>query len=133
MTTALCPSPGHAYNMPMKVISLQSGSNGNCIYVEARGTSLLFDAGISGKRAKERLADCGRDIAKVDVVVVSHDHSDHIGCAGIYHRKLCEAMIRGIASQKKWDKGKVVTTDRLSYLGLERSVRHVCNLQETRG
>ncbi len=30
----------------MRVISLQSGSNGNCIYVEANGVTLLFDAGI---------------------------------------------------------------------------------------
>ncbi len=29
----------------MKVISLQSGSNGNCIYVETDGVKLLFDAG----------------------------------------------------------------------------------------
>ena len=71
----------------MRIISLQSGSNGNCIYVEVRGTRLLFDAGISGKRAEERLADSGRDIANVDAVVISHDHGDHIGCAGIYHRK----------------------------------------------
>jgi predicted metallo-beta-lactamase superfamily hydrolase len=34
--------------VPMKVISLQSGSNGNCIYVEADGVKLLIDAGISG-------------------------------------------------------------------------------------
>jgi hypothetical protein len=32
----------------MLTFSLQSGSNGNCIYVEAGGTRLLFDAGISG-------------------------------------------------------------------------------------
>ena len=33
----------------MIAISLQSGSNGNCIYVEAGGVKLLFDAGISGR------------------------------------------------------------------------------------
>ena len=32
----------------MRVISLQSGSNGNCIYVEAAGVWLLFDAGLIG-------------------------------------------------------------------------------------
>ena len=40
----------------MKVISLQSGSNGNCIYVEAGGVKLLFDAGISASQVEERLA-----------------------------------------------------------------------------
>ena len=40
------------YNVPMRVISLQSGSNGNCIYVEADGVKLLFDAGISASMSR---------------------------------------------------------------------------------
>lgn len=71
----------------MKIISLQSGSNGNCIYVEAAGVSLLFDAGLSGKQAAERLAACGRDIRAVSALIISHDHSDHALCLGIYQRK----------------------------------------------
>jgi phosphoribosyl 1,2-cyclic phosphodiesterase len=71
----------------MHVISLQSGSNGNCIYVETGGIKLLFDAGISGIRAKERLAQHGRDIAGVDGVLISHDHVDHSRSMGIFHRK----------------------------------------------
>jgi phosphoribosyl 1,2-cyclic phosphodiesterase len=71
----------------MEVISLQSGSNGNCIYVEAGGNRLLFDAGISGIQAQERLASFGRDITGVDAVVISHDHADHARYAGIYQRK----------------------------------------------
>ena len=71
----------------MQVISLQSGSNGNSIYVETSGVRLLFDAGISGSKAQERLALHGRDIAAVDAVLISHDHVDHARCMGIYHRK----------------------------------------------
>jgi phosphoribosyl 1,2-cyclic phosphodiesterase len=71
----------------MKAISLQSGSNGNCIYVESNGTRLLFDAGISGIQAENRLAHHGIDIRDVDALIISHDHTDHIRCAGIYQRK----------------------------------------------
>lgn len=71
----------------MYVAALQSGSNGNCLYVEAGGRRLLFDAGISGKRAQQRLAELGRDIRDVDALLISHDHSDHAAMAGIYHRK----------------------------------------------
>ncbi len=71
----------------MHVISLQSGSNGNCICVEAGGVKLLFDAGISGSKAKERLASHGRDVADVDAVLISHDHVDHCRSMGIFHRK----------------------------------------------
>lgn len=71
----------------MVVIPLQSGSTGNSIYVEARGVRLLFDAGISGRQARLRLAAYGRDIRQVDALLISHNHADHIRCAGIYHRK----------------------------------------------
>lgn len=67
--------------------SLQSGSNGNCIYLETSRARLLFDAGISGVQAQKRLAALGRDIRAVDAVIVSHDHADHVRCAGIFHRK----------------------------------------------
>ncbi len=71
----------------MEVIALQSGSSGNCIYVEAAGWRLLFDAGISGRQAEQRLAAAGRDIRDVDALVISHDHSDHARAMGIYQRK----------------------------------------------
>jgi len=70
----------------MRTCSLQSGSNGNAIYVEADGVRLLFDAGISGRQAHQRLAAYGIDIRKVDALILSHDHSDHVTCAGIYQR-----------------------------------------------
>jgi phosphoribosyl 1,2-cyclic phosphodiesterase len=74
------------YNGPVLTIALQSGSNGNCIYVEAAGTRLLFDAGISGAQAKARLATHGRDIYDVDAVILSHRHGDHTASAGVYQR-----------------------------------------------
>ena len=70
----------------MKVISLQSGSNGNCIYVEAGGVKLLFDAGISASEVEERLAQHGRDATAVDAVLISHDHIDHCRSMGILNR-----------------------------------------------
>jgi phosphoribosyl 1,2-cyclic phosphodiesterase len=71
----------------MQVISLQSGSNGNCIYVETDGVKLLFDAGISGKQVKERLALYDREVMSVDAVLISHDHRDHSCSMGVLNRK----------------------------------------------
>ena len=71
----------------MIAIALQSGSQGNCIYVESDGEGILFDAGISGIRAEQRLAAHGRDIRQVKALIISHDHADHVKCAGIYQRK----------------------------------------------
>lgn len=71
----------------MFLISVQSGSNGNCLYVEAGGTRLLFDAGISGSSAEQRLAAHGVDIRTVDALVISHDHCDHSRSLGVFQRK----------------------------------------------
>ncbi|TWT83672.1 putative metallo-hydrolase YycJ [Planctomycetes bacterium CA13] len=73
--------------LAMEVIALQSGSNGNCIYVETGGVKLLFDAGISGVQAEQRLASHGKSIRDVNALLISHDHSDHTRCMGVYHRK----------------------------------------------
>jgi phosphoribosyl 1,2-cyclic phosphodiesterase len=73
--------------MGITAISLQSGSNGNCIYVESGGVAVLLDAGISGLAAQTRLAECGIDIHSVQAVIISHDHADHVRCAGVLQRK----------------------------------------------
>ncbi len=97
------------YNPGMLTFSLQSGSNGNAIYVEANGTRLLFDAGISGKIAKARMAIHDRDIREVDAVLISHDHPDHIRCAGIYQRRfgLPIYLTRPTHSANRCDLGKL--------------------------
>ncbi len=71
----------------MEVITLQSGSAGNCVFVRSGETCLLFDAGISGRKAESRLAEFGYDIRDCDGVVISHEHYDHISGLGVFHRK----------------------------------------------
>ena len=67
--------------------SLQSGSNGNAIYVEHDGVRLLFDAGITARQAKLRLAQHGgRTPHGMDGIILSHDHSDHTRHAGVMAR-----------------------------------------------
>ena len=71
----------------MEVITLQSGSAGNCVFVRSGETRLLFDAGISGSTAQSRLAEHGYDIRDCNALVLSHEHSDHISGVGVFHRK----------------------------------------------
>lgn len=71
----------------MLTFSLQSGSNGNCIYVETGETRLLFDAGISGKLALSRMDVHRRELQGIDALIISHDHADHVRCCGVFHRK----------------------------------------------
>lgn len=71
----------------MKVAALQSGSSGNCIYLESGGTRLLFDAGISGVCAQNRLSMLGEDIRKVNALFVTHDHRDHTANLNVFGRR----------------------------------------------
>lgn len=71
----------------MNAISLQSGSNGNCIYIETENKRLLFDAGISAVEAARRLAAFDRSMHDIDALIISHDHGDHVRHAGVYQRK----------------------------------------------
>lgn len=95
----------------MNVISLQSGSNGNCIYVESTDVKLVFDAGISGKQAQLRLSCHNRNLSDVNALLISHDHADHVRSAGIFQRKFGMAMHVTeptlAAAQQKYALGKL--------------------------
>ena len=65
--------------------SLGSGSSGNVTVVEAgrgaRVTRLLVDCGLGPKVLLERLGRAGLAAEQIDAIFVTHEHSDHIGCA----------------------------------------------------
>lgn len=57
---------------------LASGSKGNCIYFGTDRTKILIDAGLSGKAIQAKLGEINVDIADIDAILVTHEHSDHI-------------------------------------------------------
>ncbi|OGA08121.1 MAG: MBL fold metallo-hydrolase [Betaproteobacteria bacterium RIFCSPLOWO2_02_FULL_65_20] len=63
----------------MRFASLGSGSEGNGLVVEAGPTRLLLDCGFSLRDATRRLARIGLDPADLAGIIVTHEHSDHIG------------------------------------------------------
>ena len=71
----------------MDFCSIASGSSGNCIFVGTERTSVLIDAGISGKRVKEGLYAIDRRPEDLDAILVTHEHSDHIKGLGVLARK----------------------------------------------
>ncbi len=72
----------------MITFSLQSGSCGNSYFYQSGDVRLLFDAGIPFRRACERMALYGIEPGDFNALFISHDHSDHTACAGVFHRKL---------------------------------------------
>lgn len=70
----------------MRMISIASGSSGNCILVETEDTHILVDAGISRKRIKFGLKEFGLEMSDIDAIVLTHEHSDHIRGIGVISR-----------------------------------------------
>ncbi len=73
-----------AARLPGELISLHvtilaSGSSGNCTLLETEKTRLLVDAGLGKKETVRRLAEVGRAVDRLDGIVISHEHTDHIG------------------------------------------------------
>ena len=71
----------------MKLLSIASGSSGNCYYVGNSDTHLLVDVGISCKRVENALKDEGIKPSELDGVLVTHEHIDHVKGIGVLARK----------------------------------------------
>jgi len=54
-------------------------SNGLSIYLEHDNTYLLFDLGSSNKVFQHNVEATGIDLGIIDGVVISHEHSNHVG------------------------------------------------------
>ena len=63
----------------MKFTVLGSGSSGNAVLIATEKTRVLIDAGLSAREIVRRLALVGIDPSDLDGIVITHEHSDHIG------------------------------------------------------
>lgn len=76
----------------MRVMTIASGSSGNCIYVGDDDTHVLIDTGISKKKVEEGLRRLDLSLNDINAILVTHEHSDHISGLGVVERK-CEIPI----------------------------------------
>lgn len=65
----------------MRAAVLGSGSAGNSLVIESGGRRLLIDAGFSCRQIERRLESLGENAAKLEAVLLTHEHSDH--CRGV--------------------------------------------------
>jgi phosphoribosyl 1,2-cyclic phosphodiesterase len=75
----------------VRFASLGSGSEGNALLVEAQcgatTTRVLLDCGFSAKEVERRLGRLGLSVEDLDAIVITHEHTDHIGSALTLGRK----------------------------------------------
>ena len=65
----------------MEICVLNSGSNGNAIYIGSGATRLMIDAGIGVRILRQRLVGLGFDTGDLTAVLITHEHIDH--CRGL--------------------------------------------------
>lgn len=61
-----------------RVLSLGSGSSGNCFFVGDGESGVLVDAGISFKAIKTALEQYEIPLESISALLITHEHSDHI-------------------------------------------------------
>ncbi len=80
----------------MRLTVLGSGSTGNAVLICAGETRVLVDAGMSAKETARRLALVGEDVARLDGVIITHEHGDHAGGLRVLLKSLqCPVYISG--------------------------------------
>lgn len=71
----------------MRFAFLGSGSEGNSLLVQAGSTTLMLDCGFSVNETVARLARLGLHAEQLHGILVTHEHSDHIGGVARLARK----------------------------------------------
>ena len=97
----------------MRFASLGSGSKGNALLIEAGRTRVLIDCGFGPRNLAQRCARLGIDADSIDAIVVTHEHSDHIGGAYPCARRYASAlyMTRGTHAAASRAKAGLDTSD----------------------
>ena len=70
------------------VTVLGSGSKGNSTVVCSSRTSILVDAGLSCRETFRRMREAGLEPHRLDAIVISHEHSDHVCGLPVLAKKL---------------------------------------------
>jgi phosphoribosyl 1,2-cyclic phosphodiesterase len=91
----------------IQLVPLGSGSKGNCTFVGTPHAGLLIDGGFSARETLARLHAAGIASSRIQALLITHEHSDHIGGAGAIARKLQIPVYMTRGTQAAVDLGKL--------------------------
>ena len=91
--------------MSVRICVLGSGSGGNCTLVATERTRLLVDAGFSFREIQQRLRKIGEEPGRVDAVLITHEHSDHVAGLQTLAKKLKKPIFVTPLTESRLDWG----------------------------
>jgi len=72
----------------VRLTILGSGSAGNTAYLETPGARVLIDCGLSARRTRNALLEMNRTPERLDGILITHEHSDHVSGLKVLAAKL---------------------------------------------
>jgi phosphoribosyl 1,2-cyclic phosphodiesterase len=72
----------------LSLANLGSGSKGNATVVASQGSAVLVDCGLSCKQIRKRMTAVGMDPKRLDGIVITHEHADHVAGIAVTARQL---------------------------------------------
>lgn len=81
---------------------LASGSKGNSTVISSSRTRVLVDAGLSCRELLRRMQVAGEDPARLDAILVTHEHLDHVSGLAVLARKLGIPVYFTEATHRAW-------------------------------
>ncbi|HTD96197.1 MAG TPA: MBL fold metallo-hydrolase [Edaphobacter sp.] len=86
----------------MRMTVLASGSKGNSTVIASSRTRVLVDAGLSCRELLKRMAIAGEDPAKLDAILITHEHQDHVSGLAVLARRLCIPVFFTEPTHRAW-------------------------------
>jgi len=76
------------FHQELIVATLASGSRGNCTYIGDERRGVLVDCGLSTRQILQRKEQVGLGDARIEAVLLTHEHADHVGAARVLDDRL---------------------------------------------
>ena len=86
----------------MQMTVLASGSKGNSTVIASSSTRILVDAGLSCRELMRRMAAIGEDPSRLDAILITHEHADHVSGLPVLARKLNIPVYFTEATHRAW-------------------------------
>lgn len=113
--------------MGVSLTVLASGSKGNSTVVVSSRTMLLVDCGLSCKETCRRLALAGLAPESISAILITHEHSDHVGGLHVLAKKFRLPVYMSAPTHGAWERqykdsaGERVRAERLEVFQPGRS------------